>query len=864
MSLLFQKSLVLLIAFLLSTAANSVAQTNSALTIKVVDQNANLIPNFAARLKKDREILKQTVSQNAPEVYFAQIAAGKYVLEIEAEGFEPQVSKIEIKVGKNETTIVLKIADVIENVNVESSAQEKAAADGFSNFLTDAQIAALPDDPQEMEAALKQFAGGENVVIRVDGFSGGRLPPKSQIASIRIVRSSYDAENHELGVVFVDVITKVGSRSWSGSFSFAFNDESLNARNAFAARRFPEQSRDAFLFLSGPVVQNKTDFSLLFSDNRDFRAQNIVAFLPSGAFNDSVNSRSAATFLDLNVNHNVTKNLPVKFRYNFSDAKIKNLSFGGFNLPERAFDLKNRSHELRFSTAANFAKKFLNEFRFQYKNEISETTPQNDEAAIVVLDSFTRGGAGNRQKNSKQSFWLADNLLFGVGKHALKIGGAVLLANEKQTSALNQNGTFVFSSLQDFAAGRPSIFSQSAGTRRARIWQAQIGAFVQDDIRLGKNFILSLGLRYELQNNLRDFNNFSPRIGFSWSPDANGKTIVRGGVGIFYNWLDTRSLLAIMSQNENQPGETVVLDPGFPNPFTGGESVWLSPSFLQKADNLKNPEIVHSSFGVQRRISDSSQLRVEYVYQKGFHQFRSRDVNAPFAGVRPNPNFGRVAQIESSSFFIRNALNVGYSGSLTKKISFSLDYTLSKTISDAGGIFALPSDNYDLRADSAAADNDQRHRFNSFLSWQVGRGLRLSAIYAVRSPLPYTVTTGRDDNGDTIFNDRPFGVRRNAERGAWHNQFDLNASYIFSFVNRKNKDLGKNFSVVTTAAESNSGFDFTDPEKRFSLKFYVNAENLFNQTNPNGFVGIQTSPFFRQPTSAAQARKITFGLRFNF
>ncbi|MER3630940.1 MAG: hypothetical protein C4325_01185, partial [Blastocatellia bacterium] len=725
MSFAVRKAQALLVALLFLTTAHFAVQTNSTLIIRVVDQNDNLIPNFAARLKKDRKIVSEVVSENMPEAIFSKIAAGKYVLEIEAKGFKPQSFEVEIKSGRNELTVVLEIADIIENVNVEPDAREKATENVFSNFLTDKQIAALPDDPREMEAALKRLAGsGDNVVIRVDGFQGGRLPPKSQIASIRIVRSSYDAENHELGAVYVDVVTKVGSRSWSGSLSFNFNDEALNARNPFAIRRFPEQTRNAFFFLSGPIVQNKTDFSLLLYDDRNFQAQNIVAFLPSGTFNDSVNSRSANTFLDLNVNHNLTKKLPVKIRYNFSDGNSKNLGVGGFNLPDRAFSVKNRSQEFRFSTVGNFAKRFSSEFRFQYKNEFSQTVPQDNSPAIIVLDSFSSGGAGNLQKNSRQSFWVADNLLFGVKKHALKVGGSVLVEKQTQNSALNQNGTFIFSTLQDFVLGRPSIFSQSLGERRAEVWQAQIGAFVQDDIRIGKSFILSFGLRYEWQNNLRDANNFSPRVAFSWSPDRNGKTTFRGGIGIFYNWLDTSALLAILSQDKNQPGETIILNPEFPNPFSGGVSRVLPPSFLQKAADLKNPEIVHMSFGLQRRISTKTNFRAEYVYQKGIHQFRSRDINAPFFGIRPNAHFGKIVQVESSAFFVRNSLNIGFDGSLTKRISYTINYTLSRIISDGDGIFALPSDNYNLRSDISAANNDQRHRFNAFMSWQIRKSLR--------------------------------------------------------------------------------------------------------------------------------------------
>ncbi len=846
---------------LLAAAAIFPQQNISRFEVKVTDQNDALISVFVVRLKNDKKIIGEIISENPQEAVFTNLAAGQYLLEIEAPGFKPQSINIEITSGTNRKTVRLEIAETVENVKVELDPQEKATDNAFSNFLTNEQIASLPDDPEQMKKVLKNMAGGGDVVIRVDGFSGADLPPKSQIASIRIVRSSYDAENHELGFIYVDVLTKVGSRRFSGSLSYNFNDAAFNAKNPFAVRRFPEQNRNTFFNLNGPIIEKKTDFSLIFNDARNFQAQNIVAFLPNGEFTDSVNSRSSGTFLNFRVNHNLTKNLPVKLVYSFTDSNSKNLGVGDFNLRDRAFNQKNRSHEFRFSTAGSFAKKYFDEFRLEYKNETSSTVPQNDAAAIIVLDSFSDGGAGNSQRNLRKSFWLADNLLFGIGQHALKIGGSFLFENNRQISALNQNGTFIFSTLQDYTLNKPSIFSQSLGLRNARVSQYQVGAFIQDDLRIRKNLLLSFGVRYERQNNLRDRNNFSPRVAFSWTPLKNGTTTFRGGAGLFYNWLETRNLLTIRSQDRTQPGETIIFNPGFPNPFSGN-SQFFPLSFTQRAEDAKNPYIFHTSFGIRQRVSSGTAFRAEYVYQKGIHQFRSRDANAPIKGIRPNAEFGKIAQIESSAFFVRNSLNVGLDGSLTKNVSYTLEYTLSKIISDSNGVFGLPSDSYNLRNDLGAANNDQRHILDASVSWQIKKGLRLNAIYSANSPLPYTITTGFDDNRDTVFNDRPAGLKHNSERGKWNNQLDLSLSYIISFVTRKGGKSDKGYSIVTNSTES--GFDFTDPEKRFSLRFFANAENIFNRTNLTDFSGVQTSPFYRQATVAGQSRKITFGMRFNF
>ena len=844
------------------TTTSLALQTATTLHVAIVDQDSRLVPNSTARLKINGRIVKEIKSENGQEI-FADIQPGKYVLEVTANGFKPESLSVEIRPGKNNLTLTLEVAEIVEEVKVEVSAQERAATGGFSNFLTAEQIAALPDDLDEMEAELKRMAGGSNVIIRVDGFSGGRLPPKSQIASIRIVRSSYDAENHTLGFVFVDIVTKVGASRWSGSFSFNFNADALNARNAFSPVRFPEQSRNTVFFLDGPLLQNKTSAFVLVSDNRGFTAQKINAVVPQGVVNDSVRNDFSTTYLDTGITHNLTRTVPIKLRYIFSSENFGNMGVGGFNLPERAYAVKNQNHELRFSESGQLGKRFLNESRFQFIHETTQTTPKSGSTAVIVLDSFSAGGAGNSSRTSRKIFRAADNLMFGIKQHALKTGGEVYFESREQTSALNRNGTFTFSTLEDFEFNRPSLFSQSLGVRSVELSQWQIAAFIQDDVRISQSFILSLGLRYEWQNNLADGNNFSPRISFSWSPLKNGKATFRGGAGVFYNWFETDSLATILSQDINQPGEVVVTDPAFANPLLSASTEILPKSFWQKAADTKNPYIIYSSFGIQSQLTRAIQLRAEYIYQKGLHVLRSRDLNAPIFGVRPNSDFGRIFQVESSAFWAKNSLNVGLSGSLTKTASFAIDYNLSKTVSDHNGIFGLPVDSYNLQAERSAANNDQRHRIYGSMGWKIRKGLRLTTFFTASSPLPYTITTGRDDNGDTTFNDRPIGTRRNTKRGAWHRQADASLSYTFSFIDRETDNSSGSYSVVTTSGDASGAFDF-DPKKRFSVRFFATAQNLFNNTNLTNFVGVETSPFFSQATASAPARTIKLGMNFRF
>jgi hypothetical protein len=835
------------------------AQTNT-LQVIVTDQNSASILDITIRLKIGKRVIKEFKNAESSIFSFSKLESGKYILEVEAKGFKPVSQEIEIKAGKNEIKIQLEITEIVENVDVRRDAQEQATEGAFTNFLTKDQIAALPESPEEIEKALKnQF--GQDAVIRVDGFSG-KMIPKSQIASIRVSRTSFDAEFHQLGITYIDVISKAGGGKWFGTVYFNFNDGKLNARNPFAPARFPSQNKNFDAVLSGPIIKKQTSAFIDFGGLSSYNQETINAITPDGLIHDSVRSSNNAIGGGIRISHNLANNKTLNVIYSGGIANATNAGIGGFNLPEKAFDTKSFRQQLRVWESNYVGKRFLNEIRFQYTNEITKTIPFSNKAAIDVLDAFSDGGAGNTSNSNRQGIWIADNLLFGVGKHhAVKIGGLFEFETRKTLSNINQNGTFTFSTLNDFVQGKPATFTQSLGERKINLTQWQLGMFVHDDIRLHKSLLLSLGLRYEWQNNLKDLNNFSPRVGFSWSPSKTGIISFRGGAGFYYHWLETNNLATVLSQDKTQPSETVIINPSYPNPLNNGVGQTLKQSYWQLASNLKNPYSFLTSLGMETQLNKNNSLRVLYKFEKGIHQFRSRDINAPFNGQRPNPDFGKVVQIESSAFFARNSLNVGISGRLNNKLAYGMEYTLSKTISDNNGIFGLPSDNYNLRSDRSVADFDQRHRIYAWVSWKIRKGVNFSTNFIANSPFPYTITTGTDDNGDTNFSDRPLGFLRNGEHGNWQKQFNMSLSWTIGLIKKNDKD--SSFRMVIAEGDPGGDEEITTTHK-FSIKFYSTAHNVFNQTNFTNFVGVQTSPFFRQPISADNPRRIDLGLRFNF
>ncbi|MBL8188451.1 MAG: carboxypeptidase regulatory-like domain-containing protein, partial [Acidobacteria bacterium] len=198
--------------------------TEASLRVTVVDPNGEAVPNARVVVGKQG---KEAFTSTRGEAGFSQLAVGKVQIVVKAEGFAPLTIKdFNLKPGANQIEVRLQIAAVEESVVVEQDKREAKTdprGDAFTTVLTAEQIAALPDDPEEFEQAIRNMAG-PGATFRVNGFRGGKLPPKNQIREIRFRTNAYAAESHESSFMSVDILTKPGIDSWHGSFNFGFRD----------------------------------------------------------------------------------------------------------------------------------------------------------------------------------------------------------------------------------------------------------------------------------------------------------------------------------------------------------------------------------------------------------------------------------------------------------------------------------------------------------------------------------------------------------------------------------------------------------------------------------------------------------------
>ncbi|HEX8354232.1 MAG TPA: carboxypeptidase regulatory-like domain-containing protein [Pyrinomonadaceae bacterium] len=862
---------VCLAALVLLSPVAALAQSkgDASLRVTVVDTQGAYVRKARVTVKGSAGVEKTAQTNDRGEASFPRLPAGPSRLTVEAKGFEPHaVEALELSAGANETEARLEVASVREEVEVGRDERERNLDPrglAFSNVLTEEQIASLPDDPEEFEAAVNQLAGpGAN--IRVNGFRGGKLPPKSQIREMRFRRNAYAAENHERGFVTVDIFTKPGVGDWRGSVGLGFRDESLNARQAFARFRGPEQFRRFDFTLEGPLWKNRTSLFLSADGNSAYDSKTIVAATEGGRLDDLFLRPSRRLNLSARVEHAFNKLHALRAEYQRNAGRQDGLGVGDFDLPERAFTLDQSEHIFRLSQTGTFARRYLNDLRFQARRQGRDTTAATDAPAVLVAGAFNSGGALTRGSRLAREFELSDDVDFATESHSMRAGVRFEAGSYRSDERSNPFGTYTFASLDAYRRRLPTTYTERTGDPSLSFSQYQFAWYWQDDWRVRKNLLLSYGLRHEMQTNLGDRGNFAPRLGLAWTPTKSGSVTIRAGSGVFYDWFGSNDYEQTLRVDGRRQRDLVVRDPLFGDPFGGGGGGALPPGKVVAAPDLEMPTVLMSSVGVDMRLGQRFRLGADYRFERGLHLLRGRNVNAPVPGLgRPDPALGNVTQIESSASSTSNRLMLHLAPGMIKTGFFwSVMYMHSRTLTDTAGALSLPADNFDLRGEWGPAPGDMRHYFSAMVNRRVlFKGLSVGATFSASSATPYNVTTGFDDNGDTVSNDRPAGVGRNSARGAGRWDVSTRVSYGFGFGGKRTSGAPTG-PVMIRIGEGGGASLPGGNEQRFNVDLYAQFFNVLNHANLTNFSGVQTSPFFGRATAALPGRRVETGLRFSF
>lgn len=637
---------------------------------------------------------KQVVTNARGDYSITALAPGKYTVKAIAPKFALYENpEVEVAGGdRTELVVVLTVGGLEENIDV--SVGEQISTDPNQNanatVLKDKDLDALPDDPDDLEAALQAMAGTaagpDGGQINIDGFTGGRMPPKEAIREIRINQNPFSAEYDRIGFGRIDILTKPGFDKFRGSADFRFNDESLNSRNPFALNRAPSQTRNFGGFLSGPLSAKKASFFVDVNQGSNDQNSVIGADILDSAgniirFDQDVRVPNRRFSISPRIDYAINDKNTLVGRYSFNRNTSENQGIGGFTLPSRATDSKSTQHGIQLTESMIINAKTVNETRFQFDYNDRETLGDNSIPAVIISNAFNAGGSSVGQNYNRSKRWELQNYTttsFGkASQHSVKFGIRVRGINIEDRAENNYAGTFSFagfaapggdacdlnadlvvSSLEQFrckALGNPdprynpTQFSLTTGNPLASVSQIDYSPFFTDDWKIRQDFTLSLGLRYENQSNIKSNLNFAPRLGFAWSPGAGGakapKTVFRGGLGVFFDRFGENFTLRanrndgvsqlqyVVTDNAAILGQAVFSPDGtVTNVPTAAQLAAVTPRSsipYRISDDISAPYSVQGAFSVERQIAPTTVFSATFVSSKSMHTLRTRNINAP-------------------------------------------------------------------------------------------------------------------------------------------------------------------------------------------------------------------------------------------
>ena len=842
--------------------------------ITIADPSGGVIPGATVRVSPENGAGAAGASVSTSPAGVAVIEGltpGRYSVTAEFPGFEAvTVRDFRVRTGDSRRTIVLPLKKVAEDVTVGRDRQTSAVdprGDAFSTVLTREQIERLPDDPDEMEAALKAMAPPGSL-IRVDGFTGGKLPPKSQIRSIRLPRmDNMAAQNHGgmNGMMHIDIMTQPGTGPVRGSLDAAVRDDALNAANPFVPVKGDEGMRQAGLSLNGALVPNRASFSMSVQQARLFDTSNILAALPDGQTVAAATMRPTYRWNTYGrYDQATTPGHMLRFWYQGSSVDVRNQGVGSFDLPERAYSTSSTDHMLRVSENGPVGRRGFWESRVQVRLTSASARSAVDAPTIQVLDAFTSGGAQRRGGSRATDVEAASDFDYVRGAHSSRAGILIEAGRYRSDDGLNYLGTYTFASLEDYSNGRATNYSRRIGDPTIRYSNVQLGVYAQDDYRLRKSLMLSYGIRYETQRQASAWHTFSPRATLTWSPLKNGRTTFRAGAGWFSDWLAAGIYEQTLRVDGVRQQELNIHDPAYPDP---GSTVVATPSNrYQLSSGLQLPASLTTNLGIDQALTGALRLVATWTYRNGRGALRGRNLNVPVDGVRPDPRFSNVIDVVGDAAARQHlvSLNLNFIKLEWHQAFLSANYTWASSATNTTGPFSPPAIGDDLAAEWATVA--PTHRVGGMFNMRPTKSIGVSATFRAQSGGPYTITTGRDDNLDGVFNDRPAGVGRNSARTAAQWDLGLRVSYTLGFGQRASSGGGPTMIMIggSGGGMPGGGVSGGASDDRFRLEFYAAAQNVTNHNNYIGYSGVLTSPFFGQPTNVMNPRKIELGVRFGF
>jgi outer membrane receptor protein involved in Fe transport len=942
---------IVCIALVCAAAARASAQQPASATLsgRATDPNGAVVVGVQVSATQKATGVRRDATTNDEGLFvITNLPAGDYEVRAKAQGFAEKVFPVvTLQVGQNPTLDIPLPLTVSEAVTLDEGGLTPVLVDTSTSVVDGVvsarEIESLPLNGRNfLELALLvpgnspapnfdptktntvvissggQFGRGGNVTVDGadinDDVVGGAVQNISQdaVQEFQIATNRFSAQLGRSGSSVINVVTKSGTNDLHGSGAVYFRDRKLQGLPATFDRTLgatPPFDREQYSFtLGGPVRKDRAWFFA----SVEYRNQDgaVLVGARNTAARTIVRGFAPAPLDDLlttdRVDWNPTSSDHLGFRYSLqreSDVAASTLirSIGSASQRQSS---RNRAQSLAATYARVISSRDINNFSFSFSTFLNRTTPVT-QAPQLTFPSLQDGASFRVPQETRQRrLQFGDTLTMVRANHTLNFGGEFQRVDADFNLGVFQQGRVeLIEDFPDFDRNGDGRVDDNdllfAVTLRSGVPDRPLvipdadnnyfAAFAQDDWRVSPRLTLNLGLRYELDTDVKnvsrhpgginplvlpflagdrhaDRNNFAPRLGFNLST-KDGRASLHGGYGIYYD----RVTLEIQSLERGLDGRALPIEvragnvffippqclfnpacgqfpppaPTLANPFTGFVLPGAGAGGINIiANDLQNPMVQQMNLGAQRELGRDFVVRADYLHNFGTHFIIGRTIGQVFNPVVGGPDL--VKNVESSVKTKYDALLLSLERRFAKRYQLRAAYTLAKAFNYANDdqipFSNGPVDSDNLQLEYGPTPNDQRHRFTYAGVFDLPAGVRLAPLLTLASGVPMDILL--PDGSSRI----P-ALQRNAGGRLFHTGAELN-----DFVGRLNAAGGvggQPLPLVRDDARFNDPFSSLDlrVSKVFHIGERVRIEplaevfNLFNVTNVLGVSNVNYSGF---------------------
>src|SRR3954468_4952658 len=920
----------------------ALAQVGGNLGGVVKDTGGGVIPGASVTITNVSTNVTQTLQTGAEGNYRAvNLQPAPYEVTVEVSGFGTVKKSVLVQVGSDLTVdFALKVGDVAETLTVTAEASPlliEISKSQPSSVVSDEQVSALPNlsrnflvlaqlmpgvaplptgrfGPTKFGGIADQRSGYTTIIdgATVDDATWGSPVinmTQDAVQEFKVFRHQFDAQYGSAMNAVVNVVSKSGTNRFAGTGYYFGRDKNLNAKNALATTVPPFSQTRLGTTAGGPIALNKTHIFTAVEYLNIHKAA-IVALPPANPFAAQQNGNYPYTvtdkIFDTKLDHRFNDKNSLMVRYAYDNQFTPS---GGPENAASTFTDYSLSHSVAAEHIWILSQHKVNTLRYTFLHHNLYTLPANYERA-VSRPSYSLGQNGvDPQYFPRTNNSLFDTFYLNTAKHDVKIGGEVTFASSSFEAHFTEHGSFSFTTDTPFNVNDPRTRPQSFTMQTPGFYNYktnQVAGFVQDDWRIHDRVRLNLGVRYDVDTNLRnndfydsllanplyagldyfvstnrgnDLANLQPRLGLTWDTKGNGKLVARAGFGRYVTrnrpWFDQTPMDTALGSAVRITDPIALSRYPIIDGVLNGKSLsdYVAQGGVRSLylidNNYELPLSLNTTAGFGLQLNSVTSFDMDYVHGDASDQLGSTDRNLPASGPitpanpRPRPQFSQVGVLVNNGKAWYDALEMQLRTRVKGTDSLQISYTYSKSMLDGVTFYSTFSGTDRTPNNFAYNPTDTPHNLSVAASTSLPWKFQLSGVFRAISGGPLPVSAGIDLDGDlNTSGDRPAGLPQTVGRGDVPSQLsEINTFRASRGLPAVDPVLLKIDPVVDLDVRLTKVIPLRSGRR---MEVFLEGYNLTNHTTKYGGTGNMSSSTFLIRTSALDARQTQWGARFVF